>query len=154
LGWPIIAIIMVVGITCQQRNIFPDTLLDYTLNQIYSDNLARETVDKLHLQPISPDINHIAYYQGDSGNITIYVATFPDHKQARMAYEKMIVKITPFNTIFSGGLYTRIQGKEVYRLDGGIDDHFLFVKEKQVFWLAVQASTPDIVVKEYIEYIF
>jgi hypothetical protein len=149
-----ILMIMILATGCQERDIFPETLSGCTLIKTYRDKLARETVDNLHDQPISPDINHIAYYDGNDEKITIYVATFPDEEKAHKAYDNMIVKITPFNSIFTGGKYSRVKGKEVYHLNGLVDEHYLFVKKNQVFWLAVKSDHPDQIIGEYVSYIF
>jgi hypothetical protein len=51
-------------------------------------------------------------------------------------------------------IFKFIQRIEVYRLNGLVDDHFLFVKKNQVFWLAIQTDFHEKVIKEYIGYIF
>ena len=145
---------LVLLMKCSGAELFPEYIEDCQLVKTNHGKLAGETINNYHEHPIAPGVNDIGYYENDSASISIFVSTFDTPEQAAAAYEKMVIKITPFNSPFNQGKYIYIDGNDVFRYYGIVDYHYVFVREKQVFWMKIKDKQPEKYLETYIRHIF
>jgi hypothetical protein len=65
----------------------------------------------------------------------------------------MTEKISPENSVFIGGEYLDIEGKQVYRCFGMGQTHFVFAHQKELFWISVNTVIGKDVLTAYLDYI-
>jgi hypothetical protein len=131
----------------------PETLGEQTLNRRISGEEAKEFVDNLHFQKVAAERNEIGFYDGKRGPTTIYITYYGSSGKAEADYKKMTEKISPENSIFIGGDYMDVEGKQVYRCFGMGQTHFVFFHQKQLFWISVNTVIGTDVLTAYLNYI-
>ncbi len=114
---------------------------------------ARDFVDQLHMRSVAAEKNEIGFYDGERGNAVIYVSYYKDPETATDEINKMTTKISPGNSMFSGGEIKSIIGNPVYEYFGMGQNHYLFQKYKKVVWVSADTSFADGFIKEYLKYI-
>jgi hypothetical protein len=135
------------------KDYLPETLGDQTLSKRITGEEAKEFVDNLHFQKVAAERNEIGFYEGERGPATIYITYYGSSDNAEADYQKMTEKISPENSVFIGGEYLDIEGKQVYRCFGMGQTHFVFAHQKELFWISVNTVIGKDVLTAYLDYI-
>ncbi|MBN2425631.1 MAG: hypothetical protein JXR46_15535 [Calditrichaceae bacterium] len=134
----IISLLFLLLGSCQnQTDYTPSSLLEFKRVKMIKGQEADEFVNRIHLRPISTDINTIAFYEADEKTAVIYHTEYEDKNRAIEDYKNMIGKISPENSAFVGGKQIQIENKTVYRCFGMGQTHYVFYHNNFLFWISL-----------------
>jgi len=135
------------------KDSLPESISGLKLSNIIIGDKAKESVNKLHFQPVTETENEIGFYKGEIGEAIIYVTHYQNAKDSQTDYAKMTKKISPENSVFFNPSFFKMNGKEVYQCFGMGMTHFVFYDDVDLFWISVDAHIAREFLKNYIEYI-
>ena len=92
-------------------------------------------------------------YEGTAGKAVIYVTEYVSGEAAVNDFYKMTKKISPGNSIFIGGEYIRLEGREMYRCFGMGQSHYVFADKKTLLWVSAELQVGDVFIKDYVSYL-
>ena len=148
--YPIIILFSLALIFCDRAaDYLPEQFAGMERSNYLSGPAAKQFVDKMHHKSVTPENNEIGFYTGENGKATIYITHYLSNDEARAEYEKMIEKISPENSAFMGGEIMEIEGRSVYRCFGMGQTHFVFYRDKKLFWLSLNTMRANKLLGEY-----
>lgn len=136
-----------------EKDLLPEEFSGLKLKQKLTGDEARKFVDNLHFQEVAPDKNEIGFYDSQSGMVIIYITYYPDAGTSQSEYKKMITKISPENSVFINPEFVEVRGKEIYRCFGMGQSHYVFAKNKELYWISVDTRQGKKFIEEYLNYI-
>ena len=148
-------LLMIIFLTsCSFNNEYlPEDLFGLRLTKKLTGEEAKSFVNKLHGKTVAETENEIGLYKGDAGKALIYIAHYKKPEDAKKYYDKMTKKISLGNSMFIGSEYVDIGGKKIYRAFGMGQSHYIFLHNKELFWISVDTLFGKKFVKEYLSYL-
>jgi hypothetical protein len=141
-------------ISCSpNKNYIPEDFFGLQLTKRLSGRDAKEFVNNLHFQTVTDLENEIGFYGGKAGNVIIYITHYNTKETAKSNYKKMVMKISPENSVFVKPEYLKIGGIEIYRCFGMGQSHYVFPYNKELFWISVDTHFGKRFVEEYLSYL-
>ncbi len=131
----------------------PEDIFGMRLTKKLTGEEAKKFVNKLHGKTVADTENEIGHYRGDRGKALIYVAHYQKPEDARRYYGEMTEKISLGKSVFISPEFIDIGGKKVYRTFGMGQSHYIFLYNKNLFWISVDTFIGKKFVEEYISYI-
>lgn len=135
------------------EDLLPENFLGLELKQKLTGIEAKEFVDKLHFNEVTPENNSIGFYEGETGSAIIYITFYETEEIANSELIKMTGKISPKNSVFINSEYIKINDKEVYRCFGMGQSHYVFSNRKELFWVSVDTHFGKKFVEDYLSII-
>lgn len=135
------------------RQYLPDEVSGLSLKQTIEGKEAEDYVNRLHFNKVASEKNRIGLYEGTRGKAVIYVTEYLSGEAAVNDYQKMTKKISPGNSIFIGGEYIKVAGREMYRCYGMGQSHYVFADDKTLLWVSAELQVGDGFVKDYVSYL-
>lgn len=137
---------------CQQKavNFLPENIGEFRKVKELTGDAAKEFVNNLHFQKVTDLENHIGFYEGEGGGLTIYITFYHDADSAEIDYRKMTRKISPRNSVFVQGEYLELEGHPCYRCYGMGQTHFVFRKDKNLVWMSVPTVGAEKLLRTYL----
>lgn len=148
-----VILIFVLGSCSPKKEHLPENLYNLTLKQKMAGQKAKEFINRLHFQEVASTENEIGFYAGERGSAVIYITHYESSDKAKSEWSKMTQKISPENSVFIGGEYFRLKGKQVYRCFGMGQTHFVFSHKTSLFWLSVETLIGRASLAEYLDYL-
>lgn len=148
-----VSVIILLFFCTGEENLLPENFHGYVLKQKLVGNEAARFVNRLHFQDVSTERNEIGFYEQGANSAVIYISHYRSSKQAQDDFEKMTRKISPDNSVFTGGAFLEVDGRRVYRCFGMGQTHFVFAHSRQLFWLSVETTTGKQFLSDYLEYL-
>ncbi len=146
--------ILLTNFSCDtQEELLPSHFHGYTIKKKLIGKEARQFVDRLHFQNVATIENEIGFYESEQSSTVIYISRYASGKQAQSDFKKMTEKISPQNSVFIGGTFLELNGVNVYRCFGMGQTHFVFVHQKQLFWISVETTTGKEFLRKYLDYL-
>lgn len=148
-GWPIFGVLLLI-MGCGKGRLdvrFPPKIGDYHLARLISGKEAIEEINRLHGRVINAIAGAIAIYNGEEGSATIWVSLAPSSEKAECQVQEMMREIQgrPGGPFF--GVQKEVHREiPVYRFQGLGQMHFVFRRDKQVYWV----STPPEAAKDFL----
>lgn len=136
-----------------EKNLLPESLFGYKLEKKLYGSEAKEFVDRLHFQQVAPENNEIGFYKSPAGSAAIYLTYYDSKSTAQNEYKKMINKISPSNSVFTDPEIFQLKGKEIFKCFGLNQIHYVFVNNKELFWLSVDEYLGNKFINDYLEFI-
>lgn len=136
-----------------QVDFLPAHFHGYNLKRTIVGEEARQFVDNLHFQNVATTKNEIGFYESEQHSAVIYISHYENEGQALADFEKMTAKISAQNSVFVGGDFLEINHVKVYRCFGMGQTHFIFVHDKQLFWLSVETTSGKQFLTKYLDYL-
>jgi len=137
----------------EQKDYFPEIIKEQKLTKKITGEEAKNFVDHLHTQKVAADKNEIGFYEGDRGTTTVYISYYNSSLEADEEGQKMTEKISPENSVFTGGQTIDVEGRQVYRCFGMGQTHFVFSHGKQLFWISVNTVIANDFLSDYLNYL-
>ncbi len=132
---------------------FPQQISHLTLKHKLEGDEAKEFVDKLHFNTVASENNQVAFYESVEGMAVIYISQYNDEERAQKNFTRMIQKISPKNSVFTGGEYIDFSKMKVYHLLGMRQSHYVFPYNNRLYWISADTSIAKRFVEDYISYI-
>lgn len=136
-----------------KKDSLPEYISSLKLSRKMTGVAAKESINKLHFQPVTETENEIGFYKGEIGEAIIYVTHYQNAKDSQTDYAKMTKKISPENSVFFNPSFFKMNGKEIYQCFGMGMTHFVFYHDVDLFWISVDTHIAREFLKNYIEYI-
>jgi hypothetical protein len=147
-------LIVIFLISCSlNSNYLPENFFGLQLTKKLTGKDAKEFVNNLHFQSVTDLENEIGFYGGKAGAAIIYITHYDTKETAKSNYEKMVMKISPENSVFVKPEYLKLSGVEVYRCFGMGQSHYVFPYNKALFWISVDTHFGKKFVEEYLNHI-
>lgn len=131
----------------------PDSFFGLSLTEKLSGKDAAEFVNRLHFGNVAAKSNEIGFYESNIGRATIYVSFYANSEAAKQNLDLMIEKISPQNSVFTGGESFELNDTRVYRYSGMGQTHFIFFFDNALFWLSGEVRWAEKFLQEYLLYI-
>lgn len=131
----------------------PDEVHNIPLAKKITGEEAATLVNQIHLQPVTDTKNEIGYYESENGDAVIYITYCTDNNEAADFEKRMTEKISPANSVFIRGEYTRLFGKDVYRCYGMGKTHFVFRSDCKLYWISAETMWAKKFLEEYLNHI-
>lgn len=107
----------------------------------YSGEPAMRDIVRLHNSSFPMVEGLIAFYEGVSSEATVWVSVSPDEGEAAELMELMVTKM-PDSPVFNEKETFEAAGNTIYYVTGMGMDHFYWLDQTYVYWLAVTAPAP------------
>lgn len=131
----------------------PDSFFGLSLTKTLSGKDAAEFVNRLHFGNVAAESNEIGFYKAAKGSAIIYVSYYQDSEQAKYNLDLMVEKISPENSVFTGGESFELNDTRVYRYLGMGQTHFIFFFDNALFWLSGEVRWAEKFLQEYLHFI-
>lgn len=119
----------------------PDHLGPVRLVETVEGPAAMAQVAKLHGKDIALANAYVGHYEEEGARATVYVSISRTRSDAASLYKLMTVKIGKGNAVFTGlRKATTTNGLEGYSLQGMGQEHFYYLKDKEVVWVAADPT--------------
>ncbi|MDA8235244.1 MAG: hypothetical protein M0Z31_10670 [Clostridia bacterium] len=126
---------------------FPQSLAGSTLaGEVVSGPDAMQNINRLHGASISVVEGFIAQYLGKN-EITVWVSVSATTNDALALFDIMDKKM-PASQMFTNREELQMDGKQVIKVLGMGQDHYYWVRDKQVYWIAVGGGDSLTVLQE------
>lgn len=126
----------------------PQQVLGFNRTSLLSGEEARRVINRLHNNEVTPQDNKIAGYSGPSGQATIYVTFYTQPGMASKEFRRMTEKISAQNSVFIQGQYLDMAGHRLYRCFGMGQTHYVFFKDRRLYWVAVETTAAKSFIEE------
>lgn len=137
-------------IQCSQlKNPLPDKVNNLQLVKLIEGEEAKQYINKLHFQPVTDNENFIAFYKDLSGSAIVYLTLYPDIERALNDFQKMTKKISPENSVFTSPEFFTYRGEVIYKCLGMGMVHYVFVKNKSLYWVSEDFHLADSFFKSF-----
>lgn len=148
------SILILSQISCSnKKDSLPENISGLKLSRKMSGEKAKESVNKLHFQPVTETENEIGFYKDEISEAIIYVTHYQNAKDSQTDYTKMTKRISPENSVFINPQFFQLDEKEVYQCFGMGMTHFVFYDDVDLFWISVDTHIAREFLKNYINYI-
>lgn len=148
------SILILSQISCSnKKDSLPENISGLKLSRKMSGEKAKESVNKLHFQPVTETENEIGFYKDEISEAIIYVTHYQNAKDSQTDYTKMTKRISPENSVFINPQFFQLDEKEVYQCFGMGMTHFVFYHDVDLFWISVDTHIAREFLKNYINYI-
>jgi len=128
-----------VGGAAFSKESFPQSLAGNQLaGPVVTGPDALQMINKLHGTNISIVEGYIAQYQGKN-QITIWVSQSASTADAQALFEIMDKKM-PASQMFTNREELQVEGKKVVKVLGMGQEHYYWVRDTQVYWIAIGGS--------------
>lgn len=146
--------LLVSQINCStKRETLPKRISGLELSRKMTGDAAKESINKLHFQPVTETENEIGFYKGNIGEGIIYVTHYQNSDDPKSDYEKMTKKITPENSIFFNPSFFEQNGKTIYQCFGMGMTHFVFYYKMDLFWISIDTHIAKEFLSQYLNYL-
>ncbi len=135
------------------KNYLPEKFDNLKLIKKLSGDNAKDFVNRLHFGKVASSKNEIGFYEGDNKNAVIYITFYNSDQTAQIEWKKMTDKISPHNSVFYGFNNIEINGLDIFSCFGMGQRHFVFYKDKVLFWISTGTVWGEKFVGKYIDYI-
>jgi len=123
---------------CSRHNEpLPERVNQLTLVKTISGQEAKDYINKLHFQPVTENENLIGHYENESVSAIVYVTLYKNQEDAKIDFDKMTKKISPENSVFIYPQFFDYKGNNIYKCFGMGMTHFVFAKDKKLYWISV-----------------
>ncbi|OGB60603.1 MAG: hypothetical protein A2Y94_03065 [Caldithrix sp. RBG_13_44_9] len=147
-------LVAVIYFRCSQEVTYiPSSFMSCRLEKKLTGIEARQWVDKIHGKVVTPPESEIGFYLGENGPITVYVSGYQTEELARKELLRMTEKISSQNSIFIGGEFVELDGKNIYRCFGMGQTHFVFTHHNKLIWLSVNTIQGKEMLRAYLDLI-
>ncbi len=133
----------------QSKNPLPDKVNNLRLVKLVEGEEAKKYINKLHFQPVTEHENYIGFYEDLSGSAIVYLTLYPDKEKALNDFQKMTKKISPENSIFTSPEFFTYRSEVIYKCTGMGMLHYVFVKNKGLYWISVDFYLADSFFKNF-----
>ena len=141
-------------ISCSpDKNYLPEDFFGLHLTKKLTGKVAEEFLNNLHFQNVSELESEIGFYEGKVGRAIIYITHYNTVETTKSNYKKMVMKISPENSVFIKPEYLKLSGMEIYRCFGMGQSHYVFPYKKELFWISVDTHFSKTFVEKYLKYI-
>lgn len=154
----IISSLLIIILLCGCSNYFnkeslPKNIGDLELIESIKGEKAQESLDRLHNGlSLKPDESEIGYYGGDPPKAVIWIAYTKDKSKAKELLSKM-TKDTLKKSGYSNINYNNEKGIGIVSAQGYNQEHYYFIKDKKVIWLAVDEEYSKGTLSDLIEHV-
>ncbi|MHB8172627.1 MAG: hypothetical protein ACYDG6_13985 [Thermincolia bacterium] len=115
---------------------FPQSLAGSTLaGEVVSGPDAMQNIDRLHGTSITIVEGYVVQYLGKN-EVTVWVSVSANTDDALALFDIMDKKM-PASQVFTNREEMQVDGKQVIKVLGMGQDHYYWVRDKQVYWIAV-----------------
>lgn len=142
----------IVGCSSQKEYV-PQSIFGLSLVQKLEGESAASFVDRLHYSEVAAEKNEIGFYKADHGEAIIYVSYYKNEDEAELNLKLMVEKISPENSVFTGGESFEMNDTKIYRYLGMGQTHFVFVNKKALLWLSAENSWAEKFLSEYLSFL-
>ncbi|NIR49502.1 hypothetical protein GWO43_13465 [candidate division KSB1 bacterium] len=147
------AFLLILYCSSEKTELLPQELSGLKLSRTMNGQEAKNFVNRLHFQEVAASKNEIGFYEEDKKSAIIYISHYETAEQAETEERKMTDKISPQNSVFVGGKYLDVNGKQVYRCFGMGQIHFVFSHKRQLFWISVDTLMGKEFLSAYLGYL-
>lgn len=150
----LILILLFFFIGCSsQKEYVPQSIFGLSLVQKLEGESAASFVDRLHYNEVAAEKNEIGFYKADHGEAIIYVSYYKNVKDAELNLKLMVEKISPENSVFTGGESFEMNDTKIYRYLGMGQTHFVFANKKALLWLSAEINWGEKFLNEYLSFL-
>lgn len=135
-----VALIVFVSCSSRQHDLLPGSLSELKLVKITSGSEAAQIVNRMHGKNVTPNDNVIGHYQGNKGEVTLYVSVYNSPSEANQAERKMRDRIATGNGAFTHYRLLTLYDKPVVMCLGMGLVHYFFSHQTKLYWLAADTS--------------
>jgi hypothetical protein len=128
----------------------PESLGSLVLRHAVTGAAAAAAVNRMHGRSVAEAWNAIGYYGSSQGGAVLYVILYPSGEKAREAEERMGAKLESGEYVFQGYRKGMVDGMPVAVCMGLGQAHFIFSHHRSLYWLSVQPSLADEVLRALI----
>jgi hypothetical protein len=121
----------------QQSFVLPQTILELRLTEELRGKQAQKIVNEMHKKSVTPEESIIGTYFSTNGSAKLYVSFYDSRTIAEEQFDKMIDPIRKGESAFSHFRDLQIQNSKVYFCLGHGQAHYFFLREKELYWWAV-----------------
>jgi len=147
-------LIMLFFISCSpNKNYLPEDFFGLHLTKKMIGKDAEAFINNLHFQKVSEMENEIGFYEGKAGRAIIYITHYNNVETTKSYYKKMIMKISPENSVFIKPEYLKMSGMEIYRCFGIGQSHYVFPYKKELFWISVDTHFGKKFFEKYLNFV-
>lgn len=118
--------------------------------QLIDGEKANTILDRMHDKEVTPTTNIIAVYEDGNSNAVVYLSVYRSSDDARKAYGKMAQSIEKGNILFTDYRAVRINDIDASFCLGQGQDHYFFVNDDRLYWLAADRAKVEAMVLELI----
>jgi len=150
----LIFFILLIHINCStQRDTLPENISGLKLSRKMTGDAAKESINRLHFQPVTDTENQIGFFKSKIGEAIIYVTRYKNYEESKIEFEKMTTKISPENSAFFNPSFFKQNGKNIYQCFGMGMTHFIFYDNNDLFWVSADTHLASEFLKNYINYL-
>lgn len=124
----------------------PEQFADLQLVSSESGEAAMREILRLHRNPFPMLDGLIAQYSG-AAEVTVWVSLSPTVDEANALMERM-VETMPASTVFKEESDFPLAGQQIYHVTGMGMDHYYWLDNLYVYWLAVAGTAEPLTVLE------
>jgi len=124
----------------------PAQFADLQLVSSESGEAAMREILRLHRNPFPMVDGLIAQYSG-AAEVTVWVSLSPTLDEANMLMERM-VETMPASTVFKEESVFPLAGQQIYHVTGMGMDHYYWLDNLYVYWLAIEGTAEPLTVLE------
>ena len=119
----------------------PQQTVEMALVSQYSGDAAMRDILALHHNDFPLEDGLIAHYQGDTARGTVWVSVSPDEAEAALLMQLMIQEL-PASPVFKEEDVFQLGDHTIYYVTGMGQDHYYWLDDIYVYWLAVTSENP------------
>ncbi len=131
----------------------PDEFQGLRLTKKLTGDAAKSFINKLHHKSVTDIGNEIGFYKGNITRAAIYVTRYEKLQDARRYFGEMTKKIIEEKTPFINPEFINFKGLKVFRTFGMGQTHYVFIYDKNLFWLSVDTYISKKFLEEYLKYL-
>ena len=124
----------------------PEQFAGLQLVSSKSGEAAMWEILRLHRNPFPMVDGLIAQYSG-AAEVTVWVSLSPTVDEANMLMERM-VETMPASTVFKEESVFPLAGQQIYHVTGMGMDHYYWLDNLYVYWLAIEGTAEPLTVLE------
>lgn len=125
----------------------PEEMASLPRTQFISGPEAISQISKLHGKEISLEEGHIARYQAEGKEITLWISVSPTKEEGEALFKVMDQKM-PSSKAFTNREVNRVGSRDVIKVQGMGQKHFYWVSGKYNYWVAVAGMDALPVIEE------
>ncbi len=121
----------------------PKQLGELSLVRSVDGEKANEILDRMHNKEVTPATNAIGMYTGGLGEAVVYLSVYSSGRDASKAYTMMVRNIEKGNPLFTDYRTVRIAGIDASFCVGQGQNHYFFVYDNRLYWLAADSRDAE-----------
>ncbi|MCL5935727.1 MAG: hypothetical protein M1543_04505 [Firmicutes bacterium] len=125
----------------------PEKIAAFSRTEFISGPEAIKQIAMMHGKEIQLDEGHIAKYQGDGKEITLWISVSPSREEGEKLFRLMDEKI-PASQVFKNRQELQISNRKVIKVDGMGQEHYYWVSGEYNYWVAVAGGDGKSIVSE------